>query len=322
MSNVNVSSVNSSSKSPHNNEDSYKYKLETCQSNIDKHDKNNENSDNPETKDWLNLEKQISHDSEEYTLFNAFLIEKKKSIVVKIGPELLLEEYKIGEILEDKIRLPIFIGFYCIFNCLDDFQRCKTKSKDEQIEINKKRRDLCKKNGNKINVLVMPYISGNHIQNIKWKIDELNILKNIMIHIIISLIYAYTKIGFIHGDLHLGNVILQKTKRKNITYGEFGNIEIHGGIMPIIMDYGKSNLDVKNPDFLYEDIKRIISLICSESNLVCDSLNFIIFIKSLQSKKTPITTEICKLICNHIDDIKCNYDRTNIPQRPAWLSGK
>lgn len=316
MSNVNVSSLNASSKSPHNNEDSYKYKLETCQSNIDK------NNENPETKDWLNLEKQISHDSEEYTLFNAFLIQKKKSIVVKIGPELLLEEYKIGEILEDKIKLPIFIGFYCIFNCLDDFQSIRTKSKDEQIEINKKRRDLCKKNGNKINILVMPYISGNHIQNTKWKMDELKILKNIMNHIVISLIYAYTRIGFIHGDLHLGNVILQKTKRKNINYEEFGNIEIIGNIMPIIMDYGKSNLDVNNTEFLYEDIKRIISLICSESNLVCDSINFIIFIKSLQSKKPNITTELSKLICNQIDDIKCNYDRNNIPQRPAWLLGK
>ena len=43
---------------------------------------------------------------------------------------------------------------------------------------------------------------------------------------LIILIYAYTIIGFIHGDLHLGNLILQKTKRKNINYEEFGNIEI------------------------------------------------------------------------------------------------
>ncbi len=47
-----------SRNSKHNNNNSIKYKLD-CQTIIDK-------SENVDTKEWLNLEKQIEHDSEDY----------------------------------------------------------------------------------------------------------------------------------------------------------------------------------------------------------------------------------------------------------------
>ena len=108
-----ASILNPSRNSKHNNNNSIKYKLD-CQNIIDK-------SENSDTKDWLNLEKQIDHDSEEYTLYNA-LLEKNKQIVVKIGPEKLKYEYEIGNLL-DTLKIPTFLGYICMFNCLDDFYK-------------------------------------------------------------------------------------------------------------------------------------------------------------------------------------------------------
>ena len=102
-----------SRNSKHNNNNSIKYKLD-CQTIIDK-------SENVDTKEWLNLEKQIEHDSEDYILYNA-LLEKNKQIVVKIGPEKLKYEYEIGKLL-DTLKIPTFLEYICIFNCLDDFYK-------------------------------------------------------------------------------------------------------------------------------------------------------------------------------------------------------
>ena len=104
--------------SNNNNSNTYKYKLD-CQNIIDK-------SENSETKDWLILQNQIIHDSDEYTLFNA-LLEQNKQIVVKIGPEKLKNEFEIGKIIES-LKIPTFLVYNCMFNCLDDFYKMDGKT--------------------------------------------------------------------------------------------------------------------------------------------------------------------------------------------------
>lgn len=316
---IRVNSLNANNRTPHNDEDSYKYEL-NCQSKIDNIKQHNKS---PETIDWLELEKQIPHDSEDYTLFIA-LLEKRKHIVVKIGPQQLIGEYNIGKILEERVNLPTFLKFYCIFHCIDDFHTLKGKKQDEKSYINSKRKSLCKKHGEKINILVMPYITGDLIYKRIWKREDFNIFKNIMIHIITSMLYAYSKIGFMHGDLHLGNVILQHTKRKSISYNDdffdFGEVKVIGNIMPIIMDYGMSNIEMKTPEYVYNDLIRIITLMCSESNLVCNSINIVSFIKNYKSKNVQITPKTCNDICTKVNEIEIEYDKLNIPPRPAWLN--
>jgi hypothetical protein len=80
---INATLLSPNRLSLHNNEDSYKYKLD-CQSRI--------NPDNPETKEWLEIQSKINHIGD-VKLFNGIL-EKEKSIIVKIGTdELLNKEY-------------------------------------------------------------------------------------------------------------------------------------------------------------------------------------------------------------------------------------
>ena len=298
--------------SNNNNSNTFKYKLE-CQDIIDK-------SENPETKEWLHLLKQIEHDSEEYTLFNA-LFEKNKQIVIKIGPENLKNEYEIGKLL-NTLNIPIFLGYICIFNCFDDFYKMKGKSKAEKQFINSKRTFLCKKEGDIINVLVMPYINSGSIDKYTWNKENFIILKNIIKHIVISILYSSLMIGFIHNDTHLGNIMIQKTKRKNINYGNFYSLELIGGIMPVIMDYDKAIIMKESIDLalVYNDIQKVFNLLNTELKIKIDFTKLLSLCILMIKQNTKITKDICNKILDEIDKLEIYLDLTQKREIPDFLN--
>ena len=306
-----ASILNPSRNSKHNNNNSIKYKLD-CQNIIDK-------SENSDTKDWLNLEKQIDHDSEEYTLYNA-LLEKNKQIVVKIGPEKLKYEYEIGNLL-DTLKIPTFLGYICMFNCLDDFYKIKGKSKAEKIFINSKRSFLCKKEGEIINVLVMQYITNGSIDKYNWNKDNFIILKNVIKHIVISLLYSALMIGFIHTDAHLGNIMIQKTKRKNINYGDFYSLEIIGSIIPVIMDYDRAIIqkDAVDLALVYNDVRKVFSLLDTELKIKFNISKLLDLLRILIINKIRITKEVCNEILSEIDKLEIYLDLTQERELPDFL---
>ena len=296
---LNATNLNRNRSSPNNSNDSFKYKLD-CQSRID--------PVNPETKDWLTLENQISKDSTEYTLFSG-LLEKKKSIVVKIGSDKLKKEYEIGNLLDNELNLPTFLGFYCLFNCLDNFHELKRrthKEKEDTIAINAMRKNLCKTEGEQIHILVMPHIKLKEIGDYKWNKFNNNILNNVLKHVIMSLCYARNKIGFVHRDLHTHNILMQNTKRKSISYDEFGELEVLG-LLPIIMDYDMSIIKKDQPiehGDIYDDFKKIINLVSGDSDIdiVFDCARFIALIEKYRNEKKHIDKITCSKICSEIDN--------------------
>ena len=279
--------------SPHNNENSFKYVI-NCQSKI--------NPTSPETREWLEIKKLIEHSSPDYKLFTGIL-DKHKDIVVKIGSAKLINEYKIGMLL-DSLKLPTFLSYYCNFSCLDDL-----KSKKNNVS----RKYLCKKDGEPITVLLMPYIKMGSIQTYKWGCDNFHIMLNIFKHIIKSLSYARKNMGFVHNDLHFGNVLLQPTRRKNIDYGEFGELEVFG-IIPVIMDYDRSIIYETNEPSkpnLYHDFKRIIEGISQDTNVVFRHIEFSSVNNSFYDN--AITPIICNKICDAIDKIKIDHLKSERP---------
>ena len=128
--NVNATLLNPNRLSLHNNEDSFKYKLD-WQSKID--------PENPETKEWLEIQSKLKHFGD-VKLFNGIL-EKKKFIIVKIGTDkLLTKEYDIGKSI-DTLHLPTFISFMCIFSCNDNIKSIDSKLNNN----NTNRKYLCRK---------------------------------------------------------------------------------------------------------------------------------------------------------------------------------
>lgn len=233
---MSVSKLFPANASTHNSNNSFKYKI-SCQEKI--------NPDHPETRDWLELLSKLEHDSPTVKLYKG-LMEKSKSVVAKVGRISLKHEYEIGSALTE-LHLPTFLGFHCNFQCLDDFHQMNAASKF-----------LCKERGEGIHVLIMPYVDGQRIDEHKWTREQFPMLKNILKHITLSLLYASLKLQFAHGDLHLGNVMIKKTTRKKISYEELGDLELMT-YLPIIMDYDRSSVG-SGFEAVYKDIKRFISL--------------------------------------------------------------
>jgi hypothetical protein len=280
------------------NHNTFKYKID-CQAKL---------SNNSDTKDWLELIKVIPHDSPDYKLFTA-LLEKEKEIVVKIGPSILKKEFEISKSLES-LKLPTFLHYYCIFQCLEDFKTLNNSSKY-----------LCKDSGEKVTVLVMPNITLGQIGNYKWNRDNFNILKNIIKHIISSLFFAYKEIDFIHKDLHLGNIVMKKTKRKEIDYGEYGILECLGFI-PIIMDYDKSLIKEDSQQLVFNDIKRYLGHISSDTNIVFNTFNIQNELIKLYNNNEKITTKIIKQLYDMVDKCKIDYMLDERPPLPNFLKPK
>jgi serine/threonine protein kinase len=289
---------NSMRKSPGTSNQTYKFKL-TCQENID---------ENNDTRSWIKLMSQIDHTSGDYKIFTA-LLEDKKSIVVKIGNKnKLKDEYEIASAL-DKHKLPNFIKFFCFFSCLNKF---------EQIEKNT---SICSTSGDEQGIIVMSNYELGQIDKYKWTRSNFDILKNVLKHIISSLLYAYEKYGFIHNDTHLGNILLKKSKKNLIIYNHDIQLPVIG-ILPVIMDFDRSKITAipNDPDgskFVYADIQRIFYLISSELDIKTNMTDKISILRTYISENTPISKDVYNSLFNIIDSIEISFIKSEL-KIPKW----
>lgn len=160
---------------------------------------------------------------------------KHRHIVVKIGREntTIEKEFHFGKILENA-KIPGYIRYICIFDCLDDTHRLRQTPKS-----------ICKGTDipeNRKNVLIMPYISEGSLRKYYWNHDKFHLLKSVILQTIMSSFVAYKTCGFIHGDFHLDNILLKKTKKREIVYTwETGSSIIStNGYKIVIMDFDSS----------------------------------------------------------------------------------
>lgn len=138
------------------------------------------------------------------SILEAIIETKQPPIVVKIGT--IEKEYHYGKILENS-KIPGYIRYICIFDIPE-------------------------------NVLIMPYISEGSLRKFNWNPEYFDILKSVILQTIMSSFVAYETCGFIHGDFHLDNILLKKTKKREILYGS-RSIPTNGYKI-VIMDFDSS----------------------------------------------------------------------------------
>lgn len=128
-------------------------------------------------------------------------------------------------------------------------------------------------------------------------------------------------IGFIHTDAHLGNIMIQKTKRKIINYGDFYSLEIIGGIIPVIMDYDRAIIQNESVDLalVYNDIRKVFSLLDSELKIKFNISKILDLLRILTINKIIITKDLCNKILDEIDKLEIYLDLTQKRELPDFL---
>lgn len=252
---------------------------------------------NPETKDWLELIGKFEHDSSNIKVYRG-LLDKKNEIVAKIGKHTLQMEYAVAEKL-DALKLPTIISYICIFTCLDDFSKMNSLTKS-----------VCKEEGKSISIILMPYINGGRIEDFKWIRANFDVMKNTMKHVCLSLFYAKKSLGFVHRDLHLGNVLMKMSKRKTVSYDDFGELAVLG-YLPIIMDFDRS-IFVTADKLAYEDMFKFISLMSNGCNVKFDWKNIRELLTKLIKTEEYMDTAVSSILCKMIDDLEISYVSSEI----------
>jgi len=197
--------------------------------------------------------------------------------------------------------------YICLFHCFDDtsnkLKNTKTrKNHSEENPVLPKEIKICdavKKQENIKDVLVMPYIKEGSIEKYNWTTENIDILKNTMIHIVLSMAMAFNNMGFIHRDLHLGNVLLTKTVVEELEYilDKEKNIIIREptmGYKIVIMDFEKAELNINDIYFFWDDLYRVLKDIDGKDNNNNEKVywkeehNILSFIKDKRENREPL----------------------------------
>ena len=150
----------------------------------------------------------------------------------------------------------------------------------------------------------MPLIKLGRIDKANWTRDNIHVFNSCLKHVVCTLLLAFETFGFNHNDLHFGNILLKKTKKKHIQYGDRIVLPVVDGYFPVIMDFERSNMS-GNLGLMYNDIGRLFNLSSSEINVKMDILmNYTT--KSVLQEKT-ISTKTYEQFCNYIDTHKILY---------------
>jgi len=217
-------------------------------------------------------------------------------VVVKVGLNMnMATEYGIGFRLST-LKLPTLISFHCHFKCMDSFNTIKVDG------------GLCGNGKDNIGVLVMPFVTGGQLDAFKWTRENTHVYKSVLKHVVCTLLFAFESMMFVHNDMHFGNILLKKTKKTNIQYGDW-TLPVVNGYIPVIMDFERSKLPCpvyyEKYTPVYKDIGRVLSLATAGIDVQLDIDNSII--GDYISQETPITLALYAELCNYIDTRKIRY---------------
>jgi hypothetical protein len=120
----------------------------------------------------------------------------------------------------------------------------------------------------KMQVLVMEYVHGRSMKNFDWKDTSIEALRSCILQVVFAITDANVKCGFIHGDLHMDNVIVETLDASKgpviLEYvnlpEQFRKIVAHDGRVAKIMDFEFSRMVTGNPRVgLYRDMRDFFS---------------------------------------------------------------
>ena len=211
---------------------------------------------NPTTFAWLNQIEglQLIPASKALGMTHKKLLEgvlhDRSKVVVKIADseEYLGIEWEIFNTLKS-LGTRNVINYYCYFRCSDSIAR--------YVEQSMPTNNLCQGPGSTMQVLVMEYV---HAKSMKHHDFASNIaaLVSCIHQVICTALDLYTRCGFVHGDLHLDNILIKRTKLSRVTYPAIGESVDTNGFVIKLMDFELSRTSVSSSRLFFRDIYEFL----------------------------------------------------------------
>ncbi len=219
------------------------------------------------TKKWLKpIEKLITYyiNTEGLTTITNFI--DKKKVIVKITKgekgNIIIEANKIVK------NMPNFIQTYSGFTCLENYELLFDSRIETQLIDIVNQKQLGAEDNNKIITLeIMKKYKNGSLSTLQNKLNIKQVV-NILQQLTLAQIHVYSKTGFLHNNLHLGNILIHKVKKPtHIIYefkiGYLRNDEINvlsNFIIPLISDFNESSIYKKECDFTLEEFRKQFTL--------------------------------------------------------------
>ena len=209
------------------------------------------------------------------------IFQKDRNVVVKIATtteDIEIEWTTYAKLKESGVSLVNFVEYLCFFRCSDSITRVVQEIAKQKQPIE----EICGPDDGKpkMQVLVMEYVDGRSMKNYLWNDISIEALRSCMLQVVFAITDANVKCGFVHGDLHMDNVIvdsLDVSKGSHVVLEyinlpeQFRNIVAHDGRVAKIMDFEFSKIIPGDSRVgLYKDMREFFnkSMTCLVDYLV------------------------------------------------------
>jgi hypothetical protein len=160
----------------------------------------------------------------------------------------------------------------------------------------------------------MPYYILGDMHKYVWNRENFGLLKNILTQVSFAILYASQTCNFVHNDLHMYNILLRKTKKTKLLYGDI-ELPIQS-LYAVVTDFEKSTIQHGTPRDAYSTIRDILnratSLDKSDLSLAID----VSLLNQWMSKNTIITSDTYKQVKSIIDNASILYEKSKLPPNP------
>jgi len=157
----------------------------------------------------------------------------------------------------------------------------------------------------------MPYYALRDLNKIHWNRDSFEDLKNVLTQACFAVLRSFETCRFVHNDLHLQNILVRKTTKKQLDYGEV-SLPL-GSYFAVIMDFEKSSLDVGEPRDAYFTIRYILNLATSLDHSDLSLAIDVAPLNRMMSQNAPVTTDTYRQVKSVIDGTSILYKKSKLP---------
>lgn len=160
--------------------------------------------------------------------------------------------YKTSHAIDHVVENECFVGTILNdFNHVNFVKFIKKESRYTSIEnclVQKHRDEL---DSMKRNISVWEHLDGLCFSNFIEQNHDEKIYKSLLLQVLYAVIQAYNELKFIHGDLHLKNIIIVSTELSEVKYNIDGVITVPTyGYLAKIIDFGNAVI-LNSDNFLY-----------------------------------------------------------------------